>query len=151
MSLCKRNLTPLQRRFMQQMSGAMILTVLTNLSTPSLPNPLVDLIPALSRLNSAHGHPSLLVASLLSAFAVLPILLAIWVMSRYLKSEPDEFIRALVVRAILWGVAVTMAGDAIAGTLMTFYAHSFPLAILNADLFVISTGLAFSYALRSYQ
>ena len=100
----------------------MLLTVITNLTTPSLPNPLVDLFPALSQLAAHHAHPSPLLVGVLSALAVLPVLLAVWVAAHYLKAEPDEFVRTLVVRSLLWGFAVTMAGDAIAGVL-TAYPH----------------------------
>jgi hypothetical protein len=151
MSLCSKNLTPLQRRSTQLMGSAMLLTVVTNLTTPNLPNPLVDMFPALSQLAAHNAHPSSLLLGLLSALAVLPVLLAVWVAARYLKAEPDEFIRALVVRALLWGFAVTMAGDAIAGVLMSVDSRPFPLTILNADLFFASTGIAFRLLQRSYR
>ena len=92
MSLCSKNMTPLQRRSTQMMGSAMLLTVLTNLTTPNLPNPLVDMFPGLSQLAAHNAHPSPLLLGLL---AVLPVLLAVWVAARYLKAEPDEFIRAL--------------------------------------------------------
>jgi hypothetical protein len=151
MSLCSKNMTPLQRRSTQMMGSAMLLTVLTNLTTPNLPNPLVDMFPGLSQLAAHNAHPSPLLLGLLSALAVLPVLLAVWVAARYLKAEPDEFIRALVVRSLLWGFAITMAGDAIAGVFMSVYAHPFPLTILNADLFFASTGIAFRLLQRSYR
>jgi hypothetical protein len=151
MLLCKKNLTPLQRRSMQRMSAVLVLTVVTNLSTPSLPNPFRDLIPGLSQLASSHTHSSVLFVALLSAFSVLPVLLAVWVAARYLAAEPDEFIRALVVKALLWGFAVTMAGNAIAGVLMNIYSRPFPLSILNADLFFASSLIAFRILQRSYQ
>ncbi len=151
MPLCNRNLSPLQRRSLQLMGGAIMLAVLTNFTTPNLPNPLVDMFPSLSQLTARHGHPSALLVGLLSAFAVLPVLLAVWVAARYLKAEPDEFIRALVIRALLWGFAVTMAGNAVAGVFMNVYARAFPLTLLNADLFFASTGIAFRLVQRTYR
>jgi hypothetical protein len=151
MSLCSKNMTPLQRRSTQLMGSAMMLTVVTNLTTPSLPNPLVDIFPGLSQLAAHNAHPSPLLLGVLSALAVLPVLLAVWVAARYLKAEPDEFIRALVVRSLLWGFALTMAGDAIVGVFISVYARPFPLTILNADLFFISTGIAFRLLQRSYR
>ena len=151
MSLCNKNLTPLQRRSMRMMGGALILTVLTNLSTPHLPNPLLDIFPGLSQITAHNGHSPALLVGTLSALSLLPVLLAVWVAARYLKAEPDEFIRALVVRALLWGFAVTMAGDAIAGAYMNFYSTPFPLTVLNADLFFVSTGIAFRILQRSYR
>jgi hypothetical protein len=151
MSLCSKNMTPLQRRSTQLMGSAMLLTVITNLTTPNLPNPLVDMFPALSQLAAHNAHPSPLLLGVLSALAVLPVLLAVWIAARYLKAEPDEFIRALVVRSLLWGFAITMAGDAITGVLMSVDPRPFPLTILNADLFFASTGIAFRLLQRSYR
>jgi hypothetical protein len=151
LSLCNRNLTPLQRRSVQLMGVAIVLTVLTNFSTPNLTNPLLDLFPGLSRFTAHNGHPAVLVVWLIAAVSVLPVLFAVWVAGRYLKAEPDEFIRVLVVRALLWGFAVTMAGNAIAGVYINFYSGPFPLSVLNADLFFVSTGIAFRLLHRSYR
>jgi hypothetical protein len=129
----------------------MLLTVLTNFSGANVANPLVDIFPNLARLNVPQGHSSTLIVALISAFSVLPVLLAVWIVARYLKAEPDEFIRALAVRALLWGIAVTMAGDAIAGVVTVFYARPFPIGLLNADLFWVSTAIAFRLVLRSYR
>jgi hypothetical protein len=151
MLLCNKNLTPLQRRSIQRMSAALLLTVVTNLSTPSLPNPFRDLIPGLSQLANSHAHSSALFVAVLSALSVLPVLLAVWVAARYLAAEPDEFIRALVVKALLWGFAVTMAGNAVAGVLMNIYSRPFPLSLLSADLFFASSLIAFRILQWSYQ
>jgi len=151
MPLCNKNLTPLQRRSMQRMSAVLMLTLLTNLSIPNLSNPLLDVFPGLSQLIVPHGHSSVLLVGLLAALSVLPVLLAVWVAGRYLTSEPDEFIRALVVRALLWGFAVTMAGNAVAGVFMNVYSRPFPLTVLNADLFFASSLIAFRVVQRSYR
>ena len=87
----------------------------------------------------------------LAAVSVIPVLFAVWVVGSYLKHEPDEFIRALVVRALLWGIAFTMAGDAIAGVLMRFYGGPLPIGVFNADLLFVSTGIAFRLIQRSYR
>lgn len=148
---CKKNMTPLQRRTVQLMGSALILTILTNLTIPGLPNPLVDMFPALGRLTIKNAHSPVLLAGGLSAFSLIPILLAVWAAARYLKAEPDEFIRAVVVRALLWGFAITMAGNTVMGVLMNLYARPFPMAIVNADLFFISTGFAFRIIQWSYR
>jgi hypothetical protein len=148
---CKKNLTPLQRRTLGLMSSAIMLTVVTNLTIPGLSNPLFDAFPALARWAAPNGHSPALYATVLSVASLLPILLAAWAAARYLKAEPDEFIRAVVIPALLWGSAITMAGNTIAGVLMNVYSHPFPLALLNADLFFISTGFAFRLIHWSYQ
>jgi hypothetical protein len=145
---CRKNMTPLQRRSMQLMGSAMLFTVLTNFSNPGLPNPLLDVFPFLARYVFSRT-PAAVVA--VSVLAVLPVLFAVWVAARYLQAEPDEFVRALVVRALLWGIAVTMAGDAVAGALMSVYGRPFPLAVLNADLFFVATGIAFRLVQWSYR
>jgi hypothetical protein len=151
MLLCNKNLTPLQRRSIQRMGAALLLTVVTNLSTLNLHNPFRDLFPGLSQLTPSYVQSSVFLVGLISALSVLPVLLAVWVAARYLAAEPDEFIRALVVQALLWGFAVTMAGNAIAGVLMNIYSSPFPLTLLNADLFFASGLIAFRILQRSYR
>jgi len=148
---CRKNLTPLQRRTMGLVSAAILLTIVTNLTIPGLPNPLADVFPGLARLTATNAHSLIVLAAALSAVSLLPILLAVWAAARYLKAEPDEFIRAIVVRALLWGFAITMAGNTVAGVLMNLYSRPFPLAILNADLFFISTGFALRIIQWSYR
>jgi hypothetical protein len=149
--LCDKRLTPLQRRSMQQMGGILTLTVLTNLVTPNLPNPLLDIFPGLARFIAIHEHASVSFAGLLALFSVLPVLLAVWVVAHYLMAEPDEFIRALVVQALLWGFAVTMAGNAVASAFINLYARPFPLTVLCGDLFFASSLIAFRLLQRSYR
>lgn len=147
---CRKNLSALQRRSMQRMGGVLMLTVITNLSSPRATNPLLDLFPGVGHL-LARQHASLGFAGVLSAFSLLPIVLAVWIAANYLKAEPDEFVRMLLVRALLWGFTVTMAGDAILGVLTMLYARPFPITLLNADLFMAGTGIAFRVLHRSYQ
>jgi len=144
------NLTTLQRRTMGMLSGVIFLTILTNVATPSLSIRLTNIFPGLAHLTNGE-QTSPLIVGLLSLFAVIPVLMAVGVVGHYLKSEPDEFIRTLVVRALLWGFAVTMAGNAVAEVFMNIYLRPFPLSILNADIFFISTGIAFRLLQRSYQ
>ena len=151
MQFCHKNLTPLQRRSTRLMGSVLLLTVLTNLSIPRAPNPLFDLFPGLSQVVAPSGHASALLMGSLSLLSVLPVLLAVWVAARYLRTEPDEFIRALVTRALMWGFAVTMTGNAVAGVFINLYARPFPLSLLNADLFFASTGIAFRLLQRSYR
>ena len=147
---CRKNLTPLQRRSMQRMGGVLILTVVTNLTSPHSPNPLLDVFPGLASY-LARQHASLGFAGILSAVSLLPIVLAVWIAATYLKAEPDEFVRMLLVRSLLWGFTVTMAGDAVLGVLTMLYAHPFPVSLLNADLFIIGTGVAFRVLGWSYR
>ena len=146
----RNNMTPLQRRSMQRLGGVLMLTVFTNLASPRAPNPILDLFPGLGQF-LARQHASLGFASVLSTLSLLPIVLGVWIAARYLKAETDEFVRTLLVQALLWGFVVTMAGDAILGVLTMLYARPFPISLLNADLFFVGTGIAFRVLHRRYQ
>ncbi len=148
---CRKRLTPLQRRTTQLMGIAALLAVLTNFSDRHLVNPLTDVFPWLARIYGHSGPQSVSLVAFLAALSTLPVLLAVWAAARYLKGEPDEFIRAIAIRALLWGFAITMLGDAIISALMASYTQPFPVGLLNADLFLATTGIAFRLALRSYQ
>jgi hypothetical protein len=147
--LCK-GFTPLQRRSIRRLSAVLFLTIAANFLVTGGSNPLFHLFPPLGR-SLAKTPPSASLAVVLSVVALLPIVLAVWVASSYLKAEPDEFVRMLLVRALLWGFAATMAGDAVLGVLTMLYAHPFPISILNADLFIATTGTAFRLLRRSYE
>ena len=147
--LCK-DLTPLQRRSMGRVSAVLLLTVAANFFVTGGSNPPLNRIPELSRF-LAQSPPSPILAGLLSVIALVPIVLAVWIAGSYLKAEPDEFVRMLLVRALLWGFAVTMAGDAILGVLTMLYSRPFPISLLNADLFIATTGIAFRLLRWSYE
>ena len=135
---------------MQRMGGVLMLTVIANLSSPHAPNPLLDLFPGLGHF-LARQHASVGLAGALSAFSLLPIVFAVWIAATYLKAETDEFVRMLLVRALLWGFSVTMAGDAVLGVLTMLYGRPFPVSLLNADLFIAGTGIAFRVLRWSYR
>jgi hypothetical protein len=138
MLFLNKSLTPLQRHSMQRIGGVMGLTVVAN----SVPH----FAPAL-----AAKHASIVYAVGLCILTLAPVLLAVRIAANYLRHEQDEFIRALVVRALLWAFAITMAADAIVGVLTTVYNHPFPIALLNADVFFASAGISFRLLRRAYQ
>lgn len=138
---CRKNLSPVQRRAMRGLSPILVLAVLTNFAVPGLRSPLTDVFPALQK--HLAGHPSPAAVLTLSMFSALPVLLAVWVAGRYLAAESDEFIRGLVMHALLWGFAATMAGDAVAAVYMNMYGRPFPLVLLSMELFFVSSALAF--------
>ncbi|MBT9331223.1 hypothetical protein [Paracidobacterium acidisoli] len=151
MSFClNKHLTPLQRRSIRLMGAALLLVVLTNFTDGKLPNPLVDLFPALAHLSPHPGQSAFLIG-LISALSAIPVLFAVFVVGRYLSAEPDEFVRALVIRALLWSFAFTMAGNAVADALMQIYSRTFPLTILDGDIFFISFALSLRLMLRTYR
>lgn len=143
---CKKNMTRLQRSSYRWMGGALLLAVFANFLTPLKPDSLVYSVPLLSDLAVAPGHAALWKVIVVAALQLLPVLLAVVVAAHYLAHEPDEFIRAMVMRSLLWGIACTMAADAIAGVVMMTSGNPFPIGLLNADVLCISTAASFRLA-----
>jgi hypothetical protein len=54
---------------------------------------------------------------LLAIAPALPIIAVITIMGLYLIEEADEFVRAMLVQAMLWGIGVTLAGCTVWGFL----------------------------------
>ncbi len=62
-----------------------------------------------------HGSPSKALTFLLDILPAIPTLAIILTLGRYLARETDEFIRMVVVQALLWGAAV----DVVAVTILS--------------------------------
>jgi hypothetical protein len=150
MSLFCKNLTPLQRRSMRLIGVAMTLTVCFNFLVPNAANPLIDLFPGLKSLLGVPGHVQKWQIFTLSALTLFPVLMAVFVGARYLAQEPDEFIRAVITRALLWGIACTMITDALIGALMTTTGEPLPIVLLNADALFVGTAVSFRLLMRRY-
>jgi hypothetical protein len=74
----------------------------------------------LNHINShafEHGSPSKALTLLLDSLPSLPTLAMIIILGRYLARETDEFIRMIVVQALLWGAAVDVVGVTILSAL----------------------------------
>jgi hypothetical protein len=89
-------------------------------------------------------------------FAVLPAIpmFAIFLLlGRYLARESDEFIRMMVIKALLWGAAVTVTGDMMQSALVALSAEFWSLdpgtlTIMNFDLFFIASAFSVAIQLR---
>jgi hypothetical protein len=57
-----------------------------------------------------HENPQGLLLWALAIAPALPIIAVIAIMGLYLVEETDEFVRAMLVQAMLWGIGVTLAG-----------------------------------------
>lgn len=153
---CRKSMTPLQRSSMRWMGVALLLTIVANILTVGGPDPLRDTFPFLrgwsflTFLNIGPGNAPVWKLITVVAVTLLPVLLAVFVGARYLAEEPDEFIRALVMRAVLWGIAWTLAADAIAGVWMAASGRTLPIALLNGDVLFIATMLSFRLAARRF-
>ena len=67
-----------------------------------------------------HYHPTGLLAYLLAILPALPIMAVIGVVALYITEEQDEFQRALLVRALLWAIGLTLAATTAWGFLEVF-------------------------------
>ena len=101
---------------------------------------LIALSFAVSRFK--HAMPSHATAVFLSILPALPIVAVIVVVGLYLREETDEFQRALLTEALLWGMGGTLAITSIWGFLENFHqAQHFP-AFYTFVLFWLFVGLA---------
>lgn len=134
MLLCNKKLNPLQRRFGLLFSSTLIVT-------------------SLLFMLSYHLTKSSLTAGtlLLIILPAIPFLAMMFLIPRYLKREKDEFIRVLVMRALLWGFAVPMVVDTIWGFLWKLRPPDQSMPMMNVDLFCIAALYALAIQVRRYQ
>jgi hypothetical protein len=81
----------------------------------------------------------------------LPFLGTIFVATRYLARETDEFIRAQVLLALLQGALITLVFTVIYTFLQNFLKISDPPAMAYVDLFLIASMITLRLHLRSSQ
>lgn len=131
--LCRsKQLNPLQRRFVAMCSITLILTA--------------AFFACADIVRENHASPALV-----RTFTILPIfpfLAMMLLVPRYFAREKDEFVKTLVVRALLWAFALPMIVD-------TIWGFVFPLqpvvSMLNVDLFCITAMFAVALQVRRYQ
>jgi hypothetical protein len=100
----------------------------------------VFLVIAVKRL--AQPAPSHATAVFLSLLPAIPIVAVIVIVGLYLRDETDEFQRALLTEALLWGMGATLAVTSIWGFLENFHqARHFP-AFYTFMIFWLFVGLA---------
>jgi hypothetical protein len=124
---CNKNLNAFQLRSMRRIGGMLGACVAVTAG-----------IPALLDKHSLSATTHFVVGIL----TVIPIIGTMIVIGRYLARETDEYLRSLVVRAILWGLGVVMVADTIAGSLVEYYPAHLPFGLLNMDLFVVTSMIA---------
>jgi hypothetical protein len=121
---CNKNLTSLQRRSQRFVGVAILIFVALTQA---------------GYYEFRHGHPSLALVILLAVLPAVPVVFVIRVVGRYLAEEKDEFVRMLVVQAMLWGFGVTMVFDTVWGGFAVWQSMPIPLGLLNFDIFAAST------------
>ncbi|WGM39152.1 hypothetical protein [Caulobacter sp. NIBR1757] len=134
--MTSRAMSPAVRRYMKRFIPSMLLYVAV----------LVGSLFAIKRL-----HPE---GPLLWALAVapaLPILVVIWVMGRYLIEETDEFLQAMAVQAMLWGIGITLAVATVWGFLENADLVPHLSSFLMFPLFCGAMGLSQPFIWRRYR
>lgn len=137
MLLCKRGFSRLQRRTTGLLSGCISLLVLISV----LKRELID--------------ESVATDTWRYVFAVLPAIpigLMMIVAGRYIARETDEFVRMVVMQALLWSFGVTLVTLVVLGGLSAYMpqlGQLLPLA--GIDLFVVVAAVAIRIQLRSVQ
>jgi hypothetical protein len=120
MLLCKKDLSALQRRSMRMFGGYMGLIVALTLIGRWLED----------------GHPPKAAVYLLAILPGIPVALMMILVGRYLARESDEFVRLIVMQALLWGFGITLVVDVVMGGLSAYMpAMGRLLPLLSVDLF----------------
>ena len=140
---CKQEMTALQRRSFRLVSAAMLFEIFTNFLTPKSAHSFLYAVPVISELAVVPGHTAVWKVIVVAALQLLPVLVAVAVAAHYLANEPDEFIRSVVTRALLWGIACTMVAGSLAGVIMMATNRPFPVGMINADVFFLATLISF--------
>jgi hypothetical protein len=136
--LCKKKLSPLQRRSLGGFAGVIAATAAITLMVHE----------ALE-----HAHLSLAGICGLAVLAAVPVGALIFIAGRYLARETDEFVRMLVMKAMLWGFGVTMVTDTIYSYLAEYTGSArgnSTLQVLNIDVFCVSAGIALRLLAHRY-
>lgn len=88
---------------------------------------------------------------LLNLLPAVPFLIMMFLIPYYLRREKDEFVRTLVIRALLWAFAVPMVVDTVWGFLWKLAPPNRSLPMLNVDLFCTGALLALAIQVRRYR
>jgi uncharacterized membrane protein len=137
--LCKKNLSPLQRRSLAGFGGVLAVTAGITMAVHD----------AMERV-----HPSRAGIVGLGVLAAIPVGVLIFIVGRYLARETDEFVRMLVMKSILWGFAVTMMTDTVYSYLAEYAGSSRAnglLQMLNIDVFCVAAAIALRLMARRYE
>jgi len=94
-------------------------------------------------------HPQGFALYALACLPMAPVLAMLATIARYLHDETDEYERDMTVRAMLWGIAATLAVSSFASFLRSFgWEHALP-AFTEFLVFFVVMGLAKSISKMS--
>ena len=131
-----KNLSQLQRRYVQLFSSSIIFTAFLTLMVRTL---------------FKDYHPTGSFAWLFAIIPALPFIGTTVIASRYIANEKDEFIRAQVLLALLQGSFITLIFTIVYSFLQNFLVISGPPAMVYVDVFLIASMIALRIHLRSGQ
>jgi hypothetical protein len=85
----------------------------------------------------------------MGALAVVPVIVTMILIARYLSDEKDEYLRNLVVQSILWGFGLALIVD----IFLSFVDHrSFiPIGNINMDVFILTSSIVLEFSIRRNQ
>jgi hypothetical protein len=126
MFACNRNFNAFQRRSMQLIGAMMCCSVALGVSFHGV----------------GRNHFSTGTYFGIAALATVPIIGTMIVIARYLAGEKDEYLRNLVVRAILWGLGMVMVADTFLGYVVEYHSFHLSYLTLNMDIFVVTSILS---------
>ncbi|HUY81019.1 MAG TPA: hypothetical protein VMU92_04785 [Acidobacteriaceae bacterium] len=142
MLFCRKKLNPLQRRFATLFFVTLIATALLFMLEVSF---------NVGHLGfSPHTSP-LALCYVFSLLPVIPFLAMMLLIPRYLRQEKDEFVRTLVLRALLLGFAVPMVVDTVVGFAWKAAPFADAMPMFNVDLFCITALFVLAFQVRRYQ
>lgn len=133
---CNRNISPHQRRSLLKFGILLIIAVVTFM---------------VAHLASEHSTLSKPLVLVLNLIPILPIGALIFVVSSYLSSETDEFVRLLVTRSLLWGIGATMISDIVLAAFFNDPRALHLAVVYNVDVFCITAMIAMAIQLRRNQ
>ena len=133
MICCNRNLNAFQRRSMRLFGVCLLSLVMVTYFARYV----------FERVRIGHFSPATGYAT--AVLSIIPMMAALLVIERYLSGETDEFVRAVVVRSMLWGFAAIMVADTVLGFALQMSTQTrfvLILGIFNMDIFFVATGIA---------
>lgn len=134
MKICQRDLSPYQRRSMRTIERLMGISIAVNI--------------LLQAILFRH-HPGLAIRCGMALLSIAPILITIVRVARYLQGEKDDYLRAIVIDSMLWGLAATLLSDCFL-SFIDLHSTITPLAgSLSLDIFILSASLVLERKLWS--
>jgi hypothetical protein len=134
--MLNKNLSQLQRRYVQLFSSSIIFTAFLTL---------------MIRTCFRDYHPTGPFAWLLAITPALPFIGTAVIASRYIANEKDEYIRAQVLLALLQGSLITLVFTIVYSFLENFLKIPDAPAMAYVDIFLIASMIALRIHLRSGQ